>query len=99
MHHTAQEKRALQTNWHSKMFVQQTVGLLRFSRCVFVFSTVRETVCRRTCCAVRHLVADLSVVTDFARRNLPDSLFQLCHQHFIEHQECLPEEQEKIMIK
>lgn len=41
----------------------------------------------------RHLVAHLCAVTDFACRDLSDSLFQLCHQHFIEHQECLPEGQ------
>lgn len=43
---------------------------------------------------MRHLVADLSVVTDFASRNLLDGLFQLRHQHFVEHQESLPEEEE-----
>lgn len=41
----------------------------------------------------RHLVAHLGAVTDFACRDLSDSLFQLYHQHFIEHQECLPEGQ------
>ncbi len=74
------------------MFQKYNFGLLLFSRCVQVFYKVY-------CMQVRHLVADLSIVADFARRNLPDSLFQLCHQHFIEHQERLPEEKEKIMTK
>lgn len=45
--------------------------------------------------AVRRLVAHLCAVAVFARRNLPDGLFQLCHQHFVEHQERVPEETEK----
>lgn len=64
---------------------------------LWLYWALRYTVCRRTLYTLRHLVAHLSVVTDFASRNLPGSFFQLCHQHFIEHQKCPPEDKKKIM--
>lgn len=53
--------------------------------------------CLWTHCPVQHLVVHLNVVTDYASRNLSDSLFKLCHQYFVEYQEGLPEEKEKTM--
>lgn len=44
---------------------------------------------------LRHLAADLGTVTAFPWRNLPGSLLQLRHHHFVEHQEGLPEEEKK----
>lgn len=62
------------------------VNLKHFRQCVAYHCGIPQP-------ETRHLVAHLSAVTDFACRDLSDSLFQLCHQHFIEHQECLPEGQ------
>lgn len=42
-----------------------------------------------------HLLAYLSVVTDFSSRNLPDSFFQLIHHNFIEDQDSLPEKKKQ----
>lgn len=55
------------------------------------------SICRRRCSLLRHLVADLSAVTAFPWRNLSDGLFQLCHEHFIEHQEGMSEDWQKIL--
>lgn len=54
--------------------------------CPFTNAQLFAVVTLRSACPVAHLRA----VTDFACRNLPDGLFQLRHQHFVEHQERVP---------
>lgn len=63
------------------------VNLKHFCQCVAYHCGISQP--------ERHLVAHLGIVADFACRDFSDSLFQLCHQHFIEHQECLPEGQSR----
>lgn len=69
---------------------------LEAERKIDIIRSKLYSMCGRVGSLLRHLVADLSTVTAIPGRNLSGSLFQLCHHHFIEHQEGLPDNWQKI---